>query len=76
MQPEPICDIAHLGHLELLTPSFEESRKFFIDVLGMTQSGEKGSSVYLRAYDDYERYTLKLTASKTNGMAHVAYRCR
>ena len=69
MQPEPICDVAHLGHLELLTPKFEESRKFFIDVLGMTQSGEKGDSVYLRAYDDYERYTLKLTASKTNGMA-------
>jgi len=20
MQPEPICDLAHLGHLELLTP--------------------------------------------------------
>ncbi len=76
MQPEPICDVAHLGHLELLTPEFEKSRKFFIDVMGMTQSGEKGDSVFLRAYDDYERYTLKLTASKTNGMGHVAYRCR
>src|ERR1044071_7228769 len=73
---EPIMDIAHLGHLELLTPKFEESRRFFIDVMGMTQSGEKGDSVYLRAYDDYERYSLKLTASKSNGMAHVAYRCR
>ena len=42
MQNEPILDIAHLGHLEMLTPKFEESRKFFIDVMGMTQSGEKG----------------------------------
>jgi catechol 2,3-dioxygenase len=76
MAAEPNMDIAHLGHLELLTPKFDESVRFFIDVMGMTQSGEKGNSVYLRAYDDYERYSLKLTASKTNGMAHVAYRCR
>jgi len=73
MAPEPIHDIAHLGHVELLTPKFEESRKFFIDVMGMTQSGEKGDSVYLRGWDDYERYSLKLTASKTSGLAHAAF---
>jgi catechol 2,3-dioxygenase len=56
MQTEPIHDIAHLGHVELLTPKFEESRRFFIDVMGMTQSGEKDGSVYLRGWDDYERY--------------------
>ena len=76
MQPEPNMDIAHLGHLEMLTPKFEESRKFFIDVMGMTQSGEKGDSVYLRGWDDYERYSLKLTASKTSGMGHCAFRTR
>ena len=59
---EPNLDIAHLGHLEMLTPKFEESRRFFIDVMGMTQSGEKGDSIYLRAWDDYERYSLKVTA--------------
>ena len=76
MQNEPILDIAHLGHLEMLTPKFEESARFFIDVMGMTQSGEKGSSIYLRGWDDYERYSLKLTASKTSGMAHAAFRTR
>ena len=76
MQAEPIRDIAHLGHVEILTPKFEQSRKFFIDVMGMTQSGEKGDSVYLRAYDDYERYSLKLTAAKTSGLGHMAFRTR
>ncbi len=74
--PEPIMDIAHLGHLELLTPVFDKSVRFFTEVFGLTISGEKGDSVYLRAYDDYERYSLKLTAAKTNGMKHVAYRTR
>ena len=72
---EPILDIAHLGHLELLTPIFEASRKFFIDVMGMTQSGERATA-FITRLDDYERYSLKLTASKTSGMAHVAFRTR
>ncbi|MEI8276674.1 MAG: VOC family protein, partial [Hyphomicrobiales bacterium] len=55
MPPEPNMDIAHLGHLELLTPVFDKSVRFFTEVFGLTISGEKGDSVYLRAYDDYER---------------------
>ena len=76
MQPEPIHDIAHLGHVELLTPKFEESRRFFTEIMGMTQSGEKDGSVYLRGWDDYERYSLKLTDSKTSGLGHAAFRTR
>ena len=76
MNPEPIFDLAHLGHMELLTPKPDESLKFFVDVMGMTESGRKGESVYLRGWDDYERYSLKLTASKTSGMEHMALRAR
>ncbi len=67
MDKEPILDIAHLGHLELLTPKFEESLDFFVDVFGMTESGRAGDSVYLRGWDDYERYSLKLTAATDLG---------
>jgi catechol 2,3-dioxygenase len=76
MSPEPVFDLAHLGHMELLTPKPEESLKFFVDVMGMTVSGQKGESVYLRGWDDYERYSLKLTGSKTSGMEHMALRAR
>ena len=76
MENEPILDIAHLGHLELLTPKFEESLDFFVRIFGLTEAGRQGQSVYLRAYDDYERYSLKLTAAKTSGLGHVAYRTR
>jgi catechol 2,3-dioxygenase len=76
MTDEPILDIAHLGHIELLTPKFDESLKFFVDVMGMTVSGTSNQSAYLRGWDDYERYSLKLTDSKTSGMGHMALRCR
>ena len=67
-------DVAHLGHVELLTPTPEESRRFFVDVMGMTESGRRGNSVYLRGWDDYERYSLQLTASDTSGLGHAAFR--
>ena len=72
--PEPSYDLAHLAHVELLTPKPDESLKFFIEVMGMTETARKGESVYLRAWDDYEHHTLKLTASNTNGMRHCAFR--
>ena len=69
-------DIAHLGHLELLTPKPEESLAFFTRIVGLHESGRSGDSVYLRAWGDYERASLKLTASKSSGLGHVAFRTR
>lgn len=76
MHPEPIMDVAHLGHVELLTPQLEASLRFFVDVLGMTETTRAGDSVYLRAWDDYEHHTLKLTANRHTGMRHMAFRAR
>ena len=72
---EPCFDIAHLGHVELLTDKPQASLDFFVNVLGLTESGREGQSVYLRAFDDYEFHTLKLTEAGETGMRHVGYRC-
>jgi catechol 2,3-dioxygenase len=76
MQAEPVFEIAHLGHIELLTPKPEESLRFFVNVMGMTETARKGDSVYLRGWDDYEHHSLKLTASDNSGMRHMAFRTR
>ena len=64
-------DVAHLGHIELLTPEPEASLRFFVDVLGLTEVGREGNSVYLRTWDDYEHHTLKLTAYSTSDRKSV-----
>jgi catechol 2,3 dioxygenase len=69
-------DIAHLGHVELLTPKLDESVAFFKNIVGLHESGRSGNSVYLRAWGDYALYTLKLTGAKTSGMDHVAFRTK
>ena len=72
---EPCHDIAHLGHVEILTDRFEESLDFFTRVYGLKLSALYGDSAFLRAWDDYEFHSLKLTRSTTTGVAHIGYRC-
>jgi catechol 2,3-dioxygenase len=71
---EPNYDVAHLGHVELLTNRFDESLDFFTRIYGLTETARDKGSAYLRAWDDYEFHTLKLTASDTTGVGHVGYR--
>ena len=71
---EAIHDVAHLAHVELLTPKLDESVIFFVAVMGMTESDRQGDSVYLRGWDDYEHHTLKLTAAQKPGLGHYAWR--
>ncbi|SSC71657.1 unnamed protein product [Ciceribacter sp. T2.26MG-112.2] len=71
---EPCFDIAHLAHVEMFTDKFEESLDFFTRVYGLKLSGRDETSAYLRAWDDYEYCSLKLTRSHSTGVGHIAYR--
>ena len=70
----PSFDIAHLGHVEMYTDQFDGSLDFFTRVYGLKLSGMDETSAYLRAWDDYEFATLKLTRSDTTGVGHIGYR--
>ncbi|MHA6668436.1 VOC family protein [Homoserinimonas sp. A447] len=67
-------DIAHLGNVELFTPTFDESLWFFRDLLAMRVVAEDGDSVFLRCWDEYQRYTIKLTASDKAGVGRLTFR--
>jgi catechol 2,3-dioxygenase len=53
--------IAHLAHVEVLSPKPEESLRFYRDVLGLEESSREGGSVYLRAWGEWDHHSLKLT---------------
>ena len=67
-------DIAHLGAVELFTPDFDGSLHFFRDLLAMREVARIGESAYLRCWDEYQLYTLKLTASHANGVGRTLFR--
>ncbi|MEU1086752.1 catechol 2,3-dioxygenase [Streptomyces sp. NPDC005576] len=70
----PLGDIAHLGHVELLTPDLDGSLDFFTRILGLTENGRSGDSVHLRTFDDYEHHSLVLTAHEQPGVRRTALR--
>jgi catechol 2,3 dioxygenase len=71
---DAVRDVAHIGHVELLTSQPERSLACFVDVLGLEIEAEAGDSVFLRGYGTYQRYDLKLTAAPQSGLGHVAFR--
>ncbi|WP_312839548.1 VOC family protein, partial [Pantoea piersonii] len=71
---EPCFDIAHLAHVEIYSDKFEESLDFFVNVYGLTISAQDENHAWLRAWDDYEFHSLKLTRHDTTGVGHIAYR--
>ncbi|HEY4827365.1 MAG TPA: VOC family protein [Solirubrobacteraceae bacterium] len=73
-QLKRIHDLAHIGHVELLTSRPEQTLAFFHGVLGMEVSAREGQSVFLRGWGDYQRYCLKLTEADAPGLGHVAFR--
>lgn len=76
LHTDPVFDLAHIGHVELFSPKFDESLKFFQEVMGMEEEARSGRSVYLRGYGDYERYSFKLSEGSQAGLGHLALRAR
>src|SRR5690606_39624399 len=52
----------------------EDSLDFFTRIYGLKLSALSGESAYLRAWDDYEFHTLKLTRHEKTGIGHISYR--
>jgi len=45
---EPMHDLAHIGHAELLTPFPDDSLRFFVDLFGMEiEARDGGSNTYV-----------------------------
>jgi catechol 2,3-dioxygenase-like lactoylglutathione lyase family enzyme len=71
---EPIHDLAHVAHAELLTPYPDESLRFFVEQFGMEVEHRQGQSEFLRGWDEYQPYGLKLTEVELPGLGHTAIR--
>ena len=60
---EQMDDIAHIAHVELLTPVLEESVSFFYESIGLEIVKRTENKVYMRCWGDYEQYSIILTQS-------------
>jgi catechol 2,3-dioxygenase len=66
--------IAHLAHVEIHTPSIEQSLAFFVNVLGLEETTRAGQSVYLRGWGEWSHHSLQLTEGDAPGLGHIGWR--
>ena len=67
-------DIAHVGPVELFTPTLEETRDFFVDLMALSEVGRDDSSIYLHSWDDYESFTIRIIAREKAGIGRTYLR--
>jgi catechol 2,3-dioxygenase len=62
-------------HLEHDRVVIDNTTIFYV-MLGMEISQREGQSVYLRAYEDFYQYTLKITERDQPGLEEITWRAR
>lgn len=60
--------------MELFTPTFDESLRFFTELLSMNVVEAEDDSACLRTWDDYEIFSLRLAAREEAGVGRVGLR--
>ena len=62
--------------MELFTPTFDESLRFFTEFFAMDVDESGEGTACLRTWDDYELFSLRLTARAEAGIGRVGVRAR
>ncbi|MFB4213978.1 3,4-dihydroxyphenylacetate 2,3-dioxygenase [Shouchella sp. JSM 1781072] len=66
--------ILRLGQIELFVTNLDASKHFYVDVLGFTEVERTAQSLYLKAVDEFDRYTLVLTEKKEAALGSFGLR--
>lgn len=69
-------DTAQLVSVALYSPKPDETVQFFYEMLGMEISHREGQSVYMRAYEDFYQYSLKITERDQPGLEEITWRAK
>jgi catechol 2,3-dioxygenase len=64
--------IAHVGHVELRVPDVERSVQFLTEYVGLRVTSVGDDHAYLRAWQDFDHHTLKLTRAPEAELGHIA----
>jgi len=66
--------ISCLSHIAVTTPCLDKSVSVYRDVLGLSVSGQKAGSVFLRAWGEHHFHSLKLVEGRRAGLACIGWR--
>lgn len=69
--------VLRMGHANLRVMDIDAAVKHYEEVLGLkTVMKDKAGNVYLKCWDEWDKYSLILTPSDRAGLDHVAYKVK
>lgn len=74
--PSQAPDILRCASMELVVTDLAESRKFYVDTLGLVVTEETDSEIYLRTFDEFIHHNLVLRQGPVAAVAAFSYRVR
>ncbi len=66
--------ILRLAHVEITVDDLAQARAFYIDILGFVEHCGDDSTCYLRAADEFDAWSLKITSGAGGGLVHSGFR--
>lgn len=66
--------VLRLAHVEIGVKDLEQARDFYVGLLGFIEEHREGDSLYLRAWEEFDRWSLKLTRASGPGVFHIGFR--
>lgn len=67
--------VMRIGHASLKVMDMEAAKRHYTKVIGMKVTMEdKAGNVYLKCWDEWDKYSVILTPSDQAGMNHIAYK--
>jgi catechol 2,3-dioxygenase len=66
--------LSQLAHVEIISPTPEESVRWFTDVLGLQETTREGQSVYLRGWGEWLHHSLVVTEGPAPALGHIGWR--
>ncbi len=72
----PAPDILRVAYMEIVVSDLAESRKFYVDLLGLVVTYEDDNAIYLRSFEEFIHHNLVLRKGSNPGIACFSYRVR
>lgn len=66
--------ISRLGHVEVRSLDLDRDLDYYLNVIGLHQTGREGNTVYLKGWDERHAYSFSLTQAERPGLVRMAFR--
>src|SRR5439155_6058927 len=66
--------ISRLGYVEVRSIDLDRDVDYYLNVIGLHQTGREGNTVYLKGWDERHAYSFSLTQAERPGLVRMAFR--